>query len=120
MPALVAITQTSILGDRLRRLSTREAARLQGLPEWFDFGDQPASASYKQMGNGVNVGAAYHVLREHVIQTLDAVRQRAPGLAKAVALSDVSPDAAMERYRDSSRQVLVRRRRPASDTRRAG
>ena len=62
VPALVAITQTSILGDRRRRLSPREAARLQGLPEWFDFGDQPDAATYKQMGNGVNVGAAYHVL----------------------------------------------------------
>ena len=62
----VAITQTSILGDRRRRLSPREAARLRGCPEWFDFGDQPDAATYKQMGNGVNVGAAYHVLREHV------------------------------------------------------
>ena len=62
VPALVAITQTSILGDRQRRISPREAARLQGLPEWFDFGDQPDAATYKQMGNGVNVGAAYHVV----------------------------------------------------------
>ena len=67
VPALVAITQTSILGDQRRRLSPREAARLQGLPEWFDFGDQPDAATYKQMGNGVNVGAAYHVFREHVL-----------------------------------------------------
>ena len=64
VPALVAITQTSILGDRRRRLSTREVARLQGLPEWFDFGAPAAAASYKQAGNGVNVGAAYHVFRE--------------------------------------------------------
>ena len=67
VPALVAITQTSILGDRRRRLSPREVARLQGLPEWFDFGDQPDAATYKQAGNGVNVGAAYHVFREHVL-----------------------------------------------------
>ena len=117
-PALVAITQTSILGDRQRRISPREAARLQGLPEWFDFGDQPDAATYKQMGNGVNVGAAYHVLREHVLQTLATVRRRAPGLAKAVELSDISPDTAIERYWDSSREVIVRRRMPVTDTRR--
>jgi DNA (cytosine-5)-methyltransferase 1 len=117
VPALVAITQTSILGDRQRRLSPREAARLQGLPEWFDFGEQPDAATYKQMGNGVNVGAAYHVFREHVRRTLDAVRRRAPRLAKAVELSDVSPDTAIERYWDSSREVIVRRRSPVAGTR---
>lgn len=66
LPALVAITQTSIVGPRERRLSPRETARLQGLPDSFVFPDQPASATYKQMGNGVNVGAVWHVFREHV------------------------------------------------------
>lgn len=66
LPALVAITQTSVIGWRGRRITPREAARMQGLPEWFDFGDQPDSATYKQLGNGVAVGAAYHVFREHV------------------------------------------------------
>ncbi len=119
VPALVAITQTSILGDRLRRISPREAARLQGLPEWFDFGDQPDAATYKQMGNGVNVGAAYHVFREHVIKTLDTVRHRAPGLAAAVEQSDISPDVAVERYWDKRREVIVRRRRSKVTTGRA-
>lgn len=66
LPALVAITQTSIVGPRERRLSPRETARLQGLPDSFVFPNQPNSATYKQMGNGVNVGAVWHVFREHV------------------------------------------------------
>lgn len=66
LPALVAITQTSIVGPRERRLSPRETARLQGLPDSFVFPGQPAAATYKQMGNGVNVGAVWHVFREHV------------------------------------------------------
>ncbi|KAB7745568.1 DNA (cytosine-5-)-methyltransferase [Nostocoides sp. F2B08] len=119
VPALVAITQTSILGDRMRRISPREAARLQGLPEWFDFGDQPDAATYKQMGNGVNVGAAYHVFREHVLHTLAAVRRRAPGLAAAVERSHLSPDTAVERHWDSSREVIVRRRSGRNNSRRA-
>lgn len=110
VPALVAITQTSILGDRMRRLSPREAARLQGLPEWFDFGDQPDSATYRQMGNGVNVGAAYHVFREEVLRSLSIIRRRAPGLAEAVEQASVNPDAAIERYWDPSREVILRHR----------
>lgn len=66
LPALVAITQTSIVGPRERRLSARETARLPGLPDWFDFVDQRTAATYKQMGKGVSVGAVWHVLREHV------------------------------------------------------
>jgi DNA (cytosine-5)-methyltransferase 1 len=48
-----------------RRTSTsitvQEAARLQGLPEGFDFGAQPDAASFRQLGNAVNVGAVRHV-----------------------------------------------------------
>ena len=66
LPALVAMTQTSIIGSRGRRLTPREAARLQGLPPHFTFGDQADSHSYRQLGNSIAVGAAWHVLREHV------------------------------------------------------
>lgn len=66
LPALVAITQTSIVGGRRRRLTPHEAARLQGFPRTFSFGNQRDSASYKQVGNGVAVGAAWHVFRTHV------------------------------------------------------
>lgn len=71
LPALVAITQTSVIGPLRRRLTPREAARLQGLPDWFDFGDQPDASSFKQLGNAVAVGAAYHVFREHMLQDAD-------------------------------------------------
>lgn len=66
LPALVAITQTSIIGSRRRRITPHEAARLQGLPRSFSFGGQRLPASYKQVGNGVAVGAAWHVFRTHV------------------------------------------------------
>jgi DNA (cytosine-5)-methyltransferase 1 len=110
VPALVAITQTSILGDRRRRISTREAARLQGLPEWFDFGSQPDAATYRQLGNGVNVGAAYHVLREHVLKDVRYVGRRAPHVAEAISGSPSTPDAQVERIRDPGRTVIVRHR----------
>lgn len=68
LPALVAINQTSVHGRRRRRITPHEAARLQGFPGSFTFGDQRDSASYKQVGNGVAVGAAWHVFREHVLR----------------------------------------------------
>jgi len=101
VPALVAITQTSIMGDR-RRLTPRETARLQGLPDWFEFKKsaehgpvaQKDAASYKQMGNGVNVGAAYYVFREYVMQHQGEI----PGhIVEAVLRAPSNPDAALER-----------------------
>ena len=108
VPALVAITQTSIVGGRRRRLTTREAARLQGLPEWFDFGSQPVAATYKQLGNAVNVGAAYHVFRTFVGQNAEQVGRFAPGLVDAVRDSADNPDPAVERYWDPSRPLIQR------------
>lgn len=96
VPALVAITQTSIVGPRERRLSPREAARLQGLPEWFDFGGQPDAATYKQLGNGVNVGAVYHVLKALVRRDEDVLRAKAPRLVDAILNAPDNPDPVVE------------------------
>jgi DNA (cytosine-5)-methyltransferase 1 len=92
LPALVAITQTSIIGERLRRITPREAARLQGLPDWFEFGAQNDAATYRQLGNGVNVGVAYHVFREHVLRDRDDIGDRVPDLVESVEASDPCVD----------------------------
>ncbi len=54
-PALVAITQTSIVGKRKRFLTPRECARLQSFPDTFKYDEKRAQA-YKQFGNSINVG----------------------------------------------------------------
>lgn len=92
LPALVAITQTSVIGSRERRLSPREASRLQGLPDWFDFGDQRAGVTYRQLGNGVSVGAVWHVLRAHVERDQDVLKWTQPSLLKSVIGAPESPD----------------------------
>ena len=53
-PALVAITQTSIVGCRKRELTLRECARLQSFPDTFQ-PDVVDAQAYKQFGNAVNV-----------------------------------------------------------------
>lgn len=53
-PALVAITQTSIIGCRKRELTLRECARLQSFPDTFQ-PDVVEAQAYKQFGNAVNV-----------------------------------------------------------------
>lgn len=95
VPALVAITQTTIVGLRERRLSPREAARLQGLPEWFEFGDQRPAATYKQLGNGVSVGAVWHVLRAHASRDEDLLKKVAPRALRAILESPPNPDSAL-------------------------
>jgi DNA (cytosine-5)-methyltransferase 1 len=100
LPALVAITQTSIVGPRERRLSPRETARLQGLPDTFDFGSQAAAATYKQMGNGVNVGVVWHIMREHVARDEDILKGTAAGrrIIDAVLNAPLSPDEILRRH----------------------
>jgi len=110
VPALVAITQTSVLGPRRRRLTTREAARLQGLPDWFEFSGQRPALTFKQLGNGVNVGAAYHVLREHVRRDKVWLSDTHPELVEAVLGAPASPDSYL---RDAAPRQLDLERRPA-------
>lgn len=84
VPALVAMAQTSIIGPLKRKLTPTEAARLQGLPEGFDFGMQPLSKTYHQLGNGVNVGVVQQVLSAHVLRDRELLLPREPGLVAAV------------------------------------
>jgi len=52
--ALMAITQTSVVGCRKRELTLRECARLQSFPNTFQ-PDIVEAQAYKQFGNAVNV-----------------------------------------------------------------
>jgi DNA (cytosine-5)-methyltransferase 1 len=97
VPALVAITQTSILGKHKRRISTREGARLQGLPEWFDFLDQPQSTTFKQLGNGVNIGAVYNVMKALVLRDLDLLGSES-ALVKSILGAPNDPSEYLSTY----------------------
>ena len=107
LPALVAITQTSVLGAERRRITPREAARLQGLPDWFEFGDQPDTATYRQLGNGVNVGAAYYVLKQHITTHAPDIEARAPALAELALEASENPDAVLTEPEGSSALPLA-------------
>lgn len=97
VPAMVAITQTSIIGKKKRRITTREGARLQGLPDWFDFVDQADSLTYKQLGNGVNVGAVYNVIKAQVIRDLDLLTTQVE-LTKSILSAPLDPDEVLSNY----------------------
>ena len=61
-PALVAMAQIVYVGEKRRKLSPREVARLQSFPDTFRL---PASANvaYKQFGNSVNVEVIRYAAR---------------------------------------------------------
>lgn len=92
-PALVAMAQTPVLGPWGRRITPREAARLQGFPDWFDFGSQRDALTYKQLGNAVNIGTVYYVLREHVLRDSEDIGATSLGreVVEAVLNAPVSP-----------------------------
>lgn len=92
LPALVAITQTSIIGSRERRLSPREAARLQGFPDTFGFLSQRPASTYRQLGNGVSISAVWHVLKKHADRDEDFLKKSAPRLLEAIQRAPSSPD----------------------------
>ena len=92
LPALVAMNQTSVICPIRRKLTPREAARLQGLPDSFDFLDQPHSKTYQQLGNGVNVGVVWQVMRSVVQRDRLILESLDPGLVDAVSSSPRSPD----------------------------
>jgi DNA (cytosine-5)-methyltransferase 1 len=69
----------------------REAARLQGFPDWFDFFDQKESASYKQLGNAVNVGVIYQVMKAICIRDYEELSEN-PELLQSISLAPNNPD----------------------------
>lgn len=71
-PALVAITQTSIIGSLGRRITPREAARLQSFPEDFKIHNEDRLA-YKQFGNAVNARLAL-LFGAHLMENQDVVK----------------------------------------------
>lgn len=80
LPALVAITQTPIIGPLRRRIGPQEAAKLQGLGH-LNFEGQRDALTYKQLGNGVNVGVVKQVLRAHVERDKGLLAQTRKGRA---------------------------------------
>lgn len=60
--ALVALVQTPIVGKYRRKLSVREAARLQSFPDSF-IPDENKQQAYKQFGNSVNINVVKEIFR---------------------------------------------------------
>lgn len=62
-PTLVAMVQTPIVAKIKRRLTPREAARLQSFPEDFKINKNEGKA-YKQFGNSANVEIIYYLAKQ--------------------------------------------------------
>ena len=97
VPAAVAITQTSIVGKLHRKLSIREVARLQGLPDWFSFKNQSDSLTYKQLGNGISIGAGYQCIKALIERDKEVLNITCKQLVKSVTSAPKNPDTALRK-----------------------
>jgi DNA (cytosine-5)-methyltransferase 1 len=88
-PALVAMAQIVYVGEKKRKLTPREVARLQSFPESFLL-PSSHSVAYKQFGNSVNVEvirwAATHLFRMTALATATTTAT-ATATATALALA---------------------------------
>lgn len=105
VPALVAITQTTILGKYKRRITPREAARLQGLKDNFNFFNQSDSLSYKQLGNGVSVGAVYQVVKALARRDYDNLYKINRKLLESIEKSALNPNQGFQLKQKSLHKV---------------
>lgn len=96
-PSAVAINQTSIVGPLQRRLAISEVAYLQGLPSWFEFHDQSESISYKQLGNGISVGASYQTIKSLIKRDREILKITSPSIVKSVENSPRNPDVVLKK-----------------------
>ena len=105
VPALVAITQTSVYAKEKRKISVDEARRLQGLPEWFDFNGQDPKNSYKQLGNGLSVGTAYQILKAQIMRDEDLLKKSCPEIVSSMKKSPNSPDDILENLKKNKIKI---------------
>lgn len=92
VPALVAITQTSILPKMNRRLSPLEAAYLQGFPDNWSFGTQEFSQSYKQVGNAINVKTVVLVMQKYAQHISDYLKPQDRKIFESLLSPNVQQD----------------------------
>lgn len=71
-PTLVAMVQTPIIGKLGRRLTPREAARLQSFPETYKLNSNDQKA-FKQLGNSANVEIITYVAKQLFANTENEV-----------------------------------------------
>lgn len=106
VPALVAITQTTIIGPLKRRLTPKEAASLQGLPRSFSFENQSDSLTYKQLGNGVSVGAVYQVIKATASRDQDLLKSVNPSLLKSILKAPLAPGIALKEQQTQRKRLI--------------
>ena len=101
LPALVAITQTPVIASESRRLSVREAARLQGFPDSFRFDHQSDAKSFKQLGNGVNIGVVWWVIKSLANRDEDLLQQTETGrqLLRQINSAPANPDEVLSHFK---------------------
>ena len=89
-------------------MTVREAARLQGFPEWFDFLEQTNGTSYKQLGNAVNIGVIFNVLKAQVLRDLDLL-ENDDALVQSILNAPLNPDDHLTHFGDTIQREIKKK-----------
>ena len=78
---------------------------MQGLPDWFEMSGQTDAQSFRQLGNGVSIGAVWLVLRRHIERDREYIARINPDLLGILERGN-SPDPWLQEINIADTQEL--------------
>ena len=67
------------------------------MPDWFSFKNQSDSLTYKQLGNGISIGAGYQCIKALIERDKEVLNITCKQLVKSVTSAPKNPDTVLRK-----------------------